>query len=80
MKKNIKTKGSEAKIRTWNDTACHLCRKETGVKCLGNWRVQKPSECRVNYTNKPTRGDKGISNQKILKSAKDMEALIQSSY
>ena len=79
MKKNIKPKDSESKIRTWNDTEWHWCSKEAGKKCLGNWRVHKPSEFRVTSAKNPARGNKGSSIQKRLKSSKAMETLLQSS-
>ena len=80
MKTNIHPKDSEFRISTYNDTAWHCCIKETGGKCLVNWRVHKPSKYRGNSTNNTTRGDKGSYIQKILNLSKAMETLIKSSY
>ena len=38
LKKTIKHKDSESKIRTCNDTSLHWYSKSTRGKCLGNWR------------------------------------------
>ena len=77
LKKNIKHKDSEPKIRTWHDTAWNRCNKDTRIKHLKNWRVHKPSECRDDSTKNPARGDKRSSIQKRLKLANAMETLIQ---
>ena len=79
LKKIIKPKDSEPKIRTLNDTTWHWCSKETGVKCLEIWRVKKPSYCRCISTKDLARGGKGRSIQKRLKLVKAMETLIKSS-
>ena len=79
IKKNKNPEENEPKIRTWNDTAWNWYSKEKGGKCIWDWRVNKPSECRVTSTNNHARGYKGISIHKRIQVEKAMEILIQSS-